>query len=217
MEASVSKIRIVVADDHPVIRRGVCGILSEKECFEVVAEASNALEVLAAVKEHKPDLLLLDVTMPDRTGLEVLKDLKILYPRLKVLILSIHPEDRYALRALKAGAAGYLTKDSAPEELVGAIERVLKGGRYVSQSIAEKLTDVAQGNLEGIALHELLSDREFEVLRLLGEGKSVSQIADELALSVKTVSTYRARICEKLRLESTADLIRYAVEYKIVD
>jgi DNA-binding NarL/FixJ family response regulator len=155
--------------------------------------------------------------MPDRTGLEVLKDLKILYPRLKVLILSIHPEDRYALRALKAGAAGYLTKDSAPEELVGAIERVLKGGRYVSQSIAEKLTDVAQGNLEGIALHELLSDREFEVLRLLGEGKSVSQIADELALSVKTVSTYRARICEKLRLESTADLIRYAVEYKIVD
>ncbi|MBX7246343.1 MAG: response regulator transcription factor [Candidatus Sumerlaeaceae bacterium] len=204
-------IRLLIADDHPVIRRGLKEILSEQSGMEVVAEASNAAEVLEQVRKHKLDVVLLDITMPGRSGIDALRDIKHEYPKLPVLMLSIHPEDQYAVRVLKNGASGYLTKESAPEELVNAIHKVVAGGRYVSASLAERLA-VEIGGDSTKEPHELLSDREYEVLVQIGKGKPVSQIADEMSLSVKTVSTYRTRILEKLGLENTADLIRYAIE-----
>jgi two-component system invasion response regulator UvrY len=212
-----NRLRAVIVDDHPVIRRGIRDILTECESVEVVAEASTGAEAMKVVGEAAPDLLLLDVTLPDRSGIELLRDLLALHPKLKVLVLSIHPEEHYAVRALRAGARGYLTKDSAPEELVSAIARVTAGGRYVSEEIARQLAKWGEHQYGELPPHELLSDREFEVLRMIGGGKSVSQIAGELGVSVKTVSTYRTRILEKLGMESTAELIRYAVDHGLLE
>lgn len=209
-------IRVTVADDHPVIRRGLKEILSEQEDIVIAGEAASAAQVLELVRKEPCDVVLLDITMPGRSGLEALRDIRQEFPKLPVLMLSIHPEDQYALRSLKAGASGYLTKESAPEELLKAIHKVVQGGRYVSSSLAERLA-VEFGGQGGREPHELLSDREFEVLCMIGRGKPVSQIADEMSLSVKTVSTYRTRILEKLTLEHTADLIRYALEHHLVD
>jgi DNA-binding NarL/FixJ family response regulator len=182
----------------------------------VCGEAENADQALAQVQNHEWDVVILDVTMPGRSGLDVLRDLKVMRPRLPVLVLSMHPEDQYGKRILKAGASGYMNKDTAPEELIKAIRKVQAGGRYVSQALAEKLAWDLNADQER-PVHEALSHREFEVLRLLASGKTVGQIAVDLHLSATTVSTYRARILEKMNMTTTAELMRYAIENHLVD
>ena len=209
-------IRVLVADDHAVVRRGVVQILDEAPDLVAAGEASTGREVLQQVQENDYDVLVLDIGMPDGSGLEVLHQLRTLRPELRVLILSMYPERQYALRALKAGAAGYLTKESAPDELVAAVHRIAQGGKYITQSLAEELTAALVGEA-GQTPEEILSDREFQVVCMLAEGKTIAAIASELALSVKTVSTYRARVLEKLNLSNTAEIIRYAFEHKLVE
>lgn len=211
-----SVIRVLIADDHAILRRGLQEILVREIEGTVCGEARDAQEVLAQVQREDWDLLILDVTMPGRSGLDVLKDVKSLRPKLPVLVLSMHPEDQYGKRVLKAGAAGYMNKESAPEELIKAVRKVLAGGHYVSPELAEKLaSDLSRDG--GLPIHEILSDREFEVLRMIGDGKTVSQIGEELHLSVTTVSTYRARILEKLGKNTTAELMHYALHNQLVD
>jgi len=208
-------IRILIADDHAIVRRGLKQILAEESGMTVAGEAQNAQEVLDLVRKQAWDVVVLDIAMPGRGGLDVLKEIKPEYPQLPVLILSMHPEDQYAIRALKAGAAGYLTKESAPEELVKAIRKVLAGGKYVSASLAEKLALALEAD-DQKPPHETLSDREYQVMCLIASGKTVGEIADELSLSVKTISTYRARILEKMSLKSNAALTHYAVQQRLV-
>jgi two-component system, NarL family, invasion response regulator UvrY len=209
-------IRILIADDHPILRRGLKDILVRELEGAVCGEAGNAQQILSEVESQDWDLVILDLTMPGRSGLDVLRDLKGLRPKLPVLILSMHPEEQLGKRLLKAGARGYMNKESAPEELVKAVRKVLAGGRYVSPALAEKLAfDLDQDS--GRPLHAKLSNREFEVLRMLGLGKTVTQIAEELHLSVPTVSTHRAHILEKMNMATTAELIRYAVRHHLVD
>lgn len=209
-------IRVLVADDHAVVRRGVLQILDEAPDMVAAGEASTGRQVLREVHKHDYDVLVLDIAMPDGSGLEVLRQLQTLEPKLRVLILSMYPEKQYAVRALKAGAAGYLTKESAPDELVVAIRRVAQGGKYITQSLTEELVAELAGKAEKL-LHETLSDREYQVMTLLATGKSVTDIATELSLSVKTISTYRARILDKLNLRNTAEIIRYAFEHGLVE
>lgn len=209
-------IRVLVADDHAVVRRGLLQILEEVPYMVVVGEAATGRQVLQAVQREDYDVLVLDIAMPDGGGLEVLGQLKSLKPDLPILILSIYSEKQYARRALKAGAAGYLTKESAPDELTTAILKVARGGRYVTQSLAEELAAALVGVLEQ-APHEILSDREYQVMCLLAAGNTVTEIATELSLSVKTVSTYRTRILDKLGLKSTAEIVRYALERGLVE
>jgi len=209
-------IRVLVADDHAVVRRGVVQILDEAPDLVAAGEASSGRQVLQKVQENDYDVLVLDIGMPDGSGLEVLHQLRTLRPELRVLILSMYPERQYALRALKAGAAGYLTKESAPDELVAAVRRIAQGGKYITQSLAEELTAALVGETEK-SPEEILSDREFQVVCMLAEGKTVAGIAEDLSLSVKTISTYRARVLEKLNLSNTAEIIRYAFEHKLVE
>lgn len=206
----------LVADDHAIVRRGLRQLVAEECDGAVVEEASTGQAVLDAVRRQDWALVFLDINLPDKNGLEVLKDLHALRPALPVLILSHHAEEQYAARAFKAGAAGYLTKDSAAEELPAAIRKVLAGGRYVSSSFAERLAGHLTGDAHA-APHEALSDREHLVLCEIARGKTVSQIADEVALSVKTVSTYRARLLEKLGLANNAELMRYALDRRLVE
>ncbi len=209
-------IRILIADDHAIVRRGLKEILLRELEDTVCGEAEDAQQVLAQVQSHDWDLVLLDITMPGRSGLDVLKDLKMLRPKLPVLVLSMHPEDQYGKRLLKAGASGYVNKRSAPEELVKAIRKLLAGGTYVSPALAERLAiDLHDDAVRPV--HETLSDREFEVLRMIASGKTVSQIAEKLHLSVATVSTYRARILEKMNMTTTAELMHYALSNHLVD
>lgn len=184
--------RILIADDHAIVRRGLKQILEEEPGLEVQGEAQNAQEVLEYLRKQKWDLVILDISMPGRSGLDVLCDLRMDYPSLPVLILSMHPEDQYALRVLKAGASGYLNKQSAPEELIHAVRKILSGGRYISETLADKLATGFDGQAEQAA-HEKLSDREYQVLLLIASGKTISEIAGMLSLSIKTVSTYRSR------------------------
>jgi len=212
----MSVIRVLIADDHAILRRGLKEILVRELDGVSCGEAESAQQVLAQVQTHNWDVVILDVTMPGRSGLDVLKDLKSLRPKLPVLVLSMHPEDQYGKRVLKAGASGYMNKESAPEELIKALRKVLAGGRYVSPLLAEKLaTDLNED--AGRPAHEILSDREFEVLRKLASGKTVGQIAEDLRLSVPTVSTYRARILEKLNLSTTAELMHYAMRNHLIE
>jgi DNA-binding NarL/FixJ family response regulator len=209
-------MRILIADDHPVVRAGLRQILAEAIQPLQTAEAANAAEVLHALETGCWDLLLLDVSMPDRGGIDILKDVKARLPRLPVLMLSAHSEEQFAVRALRAGAAGYLTKDVVTDELIGAVRKVAGGGRYVTEALAERLA----AGLDETAMrapHELLSDREYQVLRGIGHGRTVSEIAAEMHLSVKTISTYRARLLEKLGLTSNAQLTRYALDNNLVD
>jgi DNA-binding NarL/FixJ family response regulator len=209
-------IKILVADDHAVVRQGLRQILAQAFEGAVFGEAGHAQEVLQHVWKQEWDVVVLDIAMPGRSGLEVLKELKQVRPKLPVLVLSMHPEDQFAMRVLKAGAAGYMTKESAPEELVTAIKKVLRGGKYVSSSLAEKLAFALAPDIEK-PLHETLSDREYQVMCLIASGKTVTEIADELSLSVKTISTYRARILEKMDMKTNAELTHYAIKNRLVD
>jgi two-component system invasion response regulator UvrY len=212
-------IRVLIADDHAILRRGLKEILERELEGAVCGEAKDAGGVLGRIHESDWDLVILDISMPGRSGLDVLRELKAARPKLPILVLSMYPEDQYAKRSLKAGAGGYLNKESAPEELIKAVRKVLAGGRYVSAALAEKLaSDLSHdaGLDADQPLHEALSDREFEVLRMLAAGKTVSQIAEELHLGVTTVSTYRARILEKMRMTTTAELMHYAIHNGLI-
>jgi len=208
-------IRILIADDHTVVRRGLRQILLEGFPAAVIEEVGDAEEMIKKVIQSEWDVVISDLSMPGRSGLEALGQIKQLNPKLPVLILSIHPEEQYALRVLKAGASGYLSKDMAPDELVNAVHRVMLGKKYITASIAEKLASVLDQDSDK-PVHEFLSDREFSVLKLLASGKSVSEIAESLFLSVTTVSTYRARIMAKMNMKNNADLTLYAIENKLL-
>lgn len=209
-------IRTIIADDHALLRCGVRMILSREPDIQVCGEAANAAELLQLMIRHPCDVLVLDITMPGRSGLDLLRELKSEHCNLPILILSMHPEDQFAVRLLRSGAAGYMTKETAPEELARAIRQVASGRRYISPTLAELLADEVAGR-PAHRRHELLSNREFEVLRLLASGRTVSEIGAQLCVSVKTVSTYRARILEKLEVETTAELIRYALEHGLTE
>jgi len=209
-------IRVLIADDHAIVRRGLKDILLRELRGAVCGEAQNAQEVLSKVQTQNWNLLILDVTMPGRSGLDILGDLRKLQPKLPVLFLSMHPEDQLGRRVLRAGASGYLNKESAAEELIKAVRKVLAGGRYVSAALAEKVALDISGDA-GHPLHENLSDRELEILRLIGSGKTVTEIADTLHLSASTVSTYRARILEKMNMTTSAELMRHAIINDLVD
>lgn len=204
-------IKILVADDHPIVRQGLKQILSEYPDMTVVEEAGTGKDVLVKVGKKDFDIVLLDISMPGRNGLDILKELKAKKPKLPVLVLSIYPEDQYAVRVLKLGAAGYLTKESVPEELVAAIRKVARGRKYVSNSLAEKLATDLEINAEK-APHENLSDREYQVMSMIASGKRLKDVAEELSLSIKTISTYRSRIMEKMNMRNNAELIRYALQ-----
>jgi len=209
-------LKVLIADDHPIVRQGLKQILTEEPDVVVVGEAQNSQEVLELVQKQDWDIVILDITMPGRGGIDVLKELKHERPKLPVLMLSVHPEDQYAVRALKAHASGYMTKDSAPEELVKAIRKILRGGKYISSTLAEKLAFDLETETEK-PLHETLSDRELQVLLMIASGKTVSKIAEELSLSVKTIDTYRARILEKMKMKTNAELTHYAIKNGLVD
>jgi two-component system, NarL family, invasion response regulator UvrY len=209
-------IRVLIADDHAVVRQGLKQILGDTPEMLVAGEATTGQEVLDKVRAETWDVVILDISMPDRSGLDILKQLRSERPKLPVLVLSMHSEDQYAMRVLKAGASGYLTKDSAPDELVKAVRKVVSGGRYVSAFLAEKLA-FEIGTDSNRLPHETLSDREFQVLRGIAAGKSVTEIAAELYLSPKTVSTYRARLLQKMNLTTNAELIHYAIQNHLID
>jgi two-component system, NarL family, invasion response regulator UvrY len=209
-------IRILIADDHPIVRRGLKQILSDEPDMAVPGEASDANEVLDLVQRGVWDIVILDIKMPGRSGLDVLKELRQKYPKLPVLVLSIHPEDQYAVRALRTGAAGYLTKESAPEELVKAIRTILNRGKYVSVSLAERLAFELETDGSKTS-HLRLSNREYQVMLLIAGGKRLSDIATEMALSVKTISTYRARILEKMGFRNNAEITHYAIKNLLVE
>ena len=208
-------LRILIADDHTVVRKGLKQILLDEFPSAKIEEVPDAEGLIKKVMQGKWDIVVSDLSMPGRSGLDALQQIKISNPDLPVLILSIHPEEQYALRALKAGAAGYLSKDTAPDELVKAVQKVLLGKKYISQSIAEKLANTLSAKTDKF-LHENLSNREFDVMKLLANGKSVSDIAEVLSLSVTTVSTYRARVMTKMNLKSNSDLTKYAIENKLI-
>ena len=209
-------IKVLIADDHPIVRQGLRQILSGVSDMKVAGEAVNAQETLDQVRAGEWDVLVLDITMPGRSGFDILKELKHEQPSLPVLVLSIHAEEQFAVRVLKAGASGYLTKENAPDELIKAIRKVVSGGKYISRGLAESLafgldTDSARPQ------HEALSDREFQVMRLMTAGKTLAEIAETLSLSAKTVSTYRTRLLEKLNLKTNAEIIRYAIENRLIE
>ncbi len=209
-------IKILIADDHPIVRKGLKEIIEETSDMKVIDEASTGQEVLEKVFKTEFDVVLLDISMPGKSGLDILKELKNHRSKLTVLVLSMHPEEQYAVQVFKAGASGYLTKESAPDELLQALRKVSKGGKYVSSSLAEKLAYALEKDVEK-APHEILSAREYEVMRKIASGKTVTDIARELFLSPKTISTYRTRILEKMNMKNNAELIRYAIKNHLVD
>lgn len=207
--------RVLIADDHALVRRGLRELIEEEPDLTLVAEAATGADLMALARRETWEVAVVDLNLPDANGLDVLKNLKALYPARAVLILSMHPEDQYAVRALRAGASGYLNKEGAPDELLAAIRKAARGGRYVSDALAEQLATELAGR-EGPP-HERLSDREFQVLRLIAAGRTATEIAGAMHLSVKTVSTYRTRILEKMGLKHNAELTRYALEHRLVD
>jgi len=209
-------IRAFVVDDHPLVRRGVINLLNEEPGLKVVGEAGNAAEALERIPDAVPHVLLLDISMPGRNGLDLLKDVKTRFPDVPVLVLSMHNEDRFAVRALRAGASGYVTKSAPAEELIGAIRRVSEGKAYVSPSLADLLVHDLDADASRLP-HERLSDREYQVLCMIAQGKRVREIAAELALSVHTIGTFRARVLKKLKLKTNMDLTRYALTNRLID
>lgn len=208
-------IKILIADDHAVVRKGVRHILSELPDDVTVNEAGDSYEVIDNIRKNDYDLVLLDIAMPGKDGLEALKQIKTEKPKLPVLILSMFPEEQFALRALKSGASGYLTKESIPEELLKAIQKVLRGGKYVSESFSDEILLSLDRDVEKLP-HETLSDREYQVMLMIAAGKTRKEIADKLFLSVKTVSTYRTRILEKMGLKTNADLTNYVNQHNLI-
>ncbi len=209
-------MRILIADDHPIFRAGLKEILGNQKDVELIGEADTGLKALELGLKQRWDVVLLDLTLPGKDGLEVLQEMRRQRPDLPVLVLSAHPEDQLALRLLKLGAAGYLTKDKAPEVLFTAVRKVLRGEKYLSESLAETVAlDVVSGATR--LLHEELSHREYQIMCMMASGKALKQIAKELFLSVRTVSTYRARLLEKMHMKTNAELIRYALQNKLVD
>ncbi|MBP9217583.1 MAG: response regulator transcription factor [Sterolibacterium sp.] len=211
-----SKIRVLIADDHAIVRQGLRQILSETDDLLVAGEAADGVVAVHLAREQSWDVVLLDVSMPNRNGIDTLKMLKKEFPRLPVLILSMHPEEQYAVRALKSGASGYVTKQSAPEQLVTAIRQVATGHKYVSPSLAMKLADVISDDHNRLP-HESLSNREYQILCLIASGRPLTQIAEEISISVKTVSEYRKRVLEKMKLENNAELIHYGLKHGLVE
>jgi len=208
-------IRALVADDHAIVRRGLVDLFGGSGDIVVGGEATNARELLELVEKAPWDVVVLDINLPDRSGLDLLADMKRLRPELPVLILTMYAEEQFAVRAMRAGAAGYVTKESAPEELIQAVRKVVNRGRYVSPELAERLAHWVDGGSEKPP-HETLSTREFQIFIMLASGRTVSQAAEELCISVKTVSTYRARVLEKMNLKTNADLTLYAVRNRLV-
>ena len=207
-------INILIADDHAVVRKGLTQILSEIPDMVIGGEASDGDEVLGMVQPGATNVIILDITMPGRSGLEVLRDLKREYPEIPVLVLSMHPEEQFARRLLREGASGYMNKETAPEDLVQAVRKVHSGGRYVSERFAEELAFSLRGGAP-LATHESLSIREYQVLCMMGSGKTVSQIAANLSLTVKTISTYRSRLLEKMGMQNNAEMIRYVIDNQL--
>jgi DNA-binding NarL/FixJ family response regulator len=209
-------IRVLVVDDHAVVRRGLKHLFAESGDISVAGEATSAEEALEKIRRSRWDVAVIDINLPDRDGLELIEQARIANPKLPLLVLTMYAEEQFAVRAVRLGAAGYVTKESAPEELMQAVRKVASGGRYVSPSLGERLARLVYGDAEQLP-HETLSSREFQVFRLLAAGRPVSAAAAELCLSVKTVSTYRTRILEKLDLKSNADLTLYAVRNRLID
>ncbi|MFW6150444.1 MAG: response regulator [Chloroflexota bacterium] len=208
--------RVIIADDHAVVRHGLRQILAGTSDMTLAGEAQSGQQVLQLLEKDDFDVLVLDISMPGPSGLDILRHLKETRPSLRVLVLSIHPEDQYAVRVLRAGADGYLTKETAPDELIAAIRKVSRGGKYISSSLAERLALELETQREGAA-HQALSNREFEVLRRIASGKTIGDIAHEMGLSIKTISTYRSRILEKLGLRNNLELVRYALWHGLAD
>lgn len=209
-------IRVLIVDDHPVVRKGLRWGLQESSDIEVVDEAGDGDEALTKARALKPDIILLDISLPGKNGYEVLKQLRVEFPQTRVLILTTYPEKQYAVRCIRSGASGYLTKDSAPEELITAIRKIAQGRKYVGAALGELLAGELDASSDTLP-HEDLSDREFQVLCLIGQGKTVSQVAEILSLSLSTINTHRAHILEKMHMDTTAQLIRYAVDNNLVD
>lgn len=209
-------IKIIIADDHEIVRAGLKQIISDHPELLVKGEAKDGQELLDEVRKNKYDVVLLDIKMPGRSGLEILKQLKSEKPTLPVIVLSMHPEDQYAVRTIKAGASGYLTKETAAEKLVHAIKKVFNGGKYISPSLAERLADSIANDKENPP-HEYLTDREFQVICMIASGKTVTEIAKELFLSVKTISTYRQRILEKMSMKNNSELTHYVIDNNLLN
>ena len=210
-------MNVLIVDDHAVVRRGLAEILTDEFDGVNIGEADDAAEARRYMRDEAWNVAIVDIALPGESGLTLLKEIRDVWPEIPVLVLSFHPEKRYALRALRAGAAGYLTKEAAPDELVSAVKKVMDGGKYVTQSIAERLAFQVADDGGGEAPHERLSDREYQVMIRLASGKTVSEIADEMHLSVNTISTYRSRLLEKMRMETNAEVTRYAVENGLMD
>ena len=209
-------IRLLIADDHPIVREGLKRILAESPDIQLAGEAVDGNEVLSLCENDDIDVLLLDISMPGPGFLEILQRLEAKHPLIRILVLSMHPEDHYAIRAIKAGAAGYLTKDHSPEELAKAVRRVYRGFRYITPTLAEDLATLLKAD-GATQLHEKLSNREYQVFHMIGSGRDTKTIAAQLSLSPKTVSTYRSRILDKMELRSNAEIIRYAIEHGLVE
>ena len=209
-------LRILIADDHAIVREGLKQILADTGDIVVAGDAASGLDAIKMMRAGKYDVLLLDISMPDRSGIEVLKQLRQEFPKLAVLMLSMHREDQYAIRSLKAGASGYLNKQSAPDELVNAIRQVAQGHKYISPALAQQLANQIGDDRE-VPPHETLSDREYQTLTMIASGKTVSEIAAELVLSVKTISMYRTRLLQKMKLRHNADLTHYAIKNNLVE
>ncbi|HEX2983927.1 MAG TPA: response regulator transcription factor [Ignavibacteriales bacterium] len=206
---------IIIADDHPVVRTGLKQFLNDESGLNVIGEAENYTDVITLLQENTCDLLLLDISMPGMNGLEILRQIRNSYPETKVLILSVHPEEQYAIRAFKEGASGYITKDSAPDELIKAVNKIMEGGKYVSPRFAEKLAENILPDNQG-PLHNALSNREFDVMVKIAQGKSLTEISEDLFISIKTVSAYRSRILHKLNMTNNAELVQYCLREKLI-
>jgi len=208
-------MKIIIVDDHELIREGLKKVTAKESDIEVMGEASNSDELFELLDKHEVDIVILDISLPGRSGIDIITDIKIQAPNTKILMHTMHPEDRFAVQALRAGASGYITKNNASKSLVSALRKICDGRKYISSNLAEQLATELEMNYEK-PLHESLSTREFEVMRLIAEGKAVRDIADLLSISANTVSSYRSRILEKMKMKTNAEIIRYAVENKLM-